>query len=38
MFPEGTKRATSVPAEGPAYGPDFARRREFPIRALQAQK
>ena len=32
------KRATSVPAEGPAYGLDFARHREFPLRALQAQK
>ena len=32
------KRATSVPAEGPAYGLDFARRCEFPLRALQAQR
>ena len=36
--PEGTKRATSVPAEGPAYGLDFAKYYEFPLRALQAQK
>ena len=27
------KRATSVPAEGPAYGLDSARRCEFPLRA-----
>ena len=32
------KRATSAPAEGPAYGLDFARHCEFPFRALQAQK
>ena len=32
------KRATSAPAEGPAYGLDFARHCEFPLRALQAQK
>ena len=32
------KRATSAPAEGPAYGFDFARHGEFPLRALQAQK
>ena len=32
------QRATSVPAEGPAYGLDFARHCEFPLRALQAQK
>ena len=37
--PEGTKtchfckRATSVPLEGPAYGLDFARHCEFPLRA-----
>ena len=31
-------RATSVPAEGPAYGLDFARRCEFSLRALHAQK
>ena len=32
------KRATSASAEGPAYGLDFERRCEFPLRALQAQK
>ena len=32
------KHATSAPAEGPAYWLDFARRCEFPLRALQAQK
>ena len=32
------KRATSAPAEGPAYGLDFARHGEFPLRALQAQR
>ena len=32
------KRATSAPAEGPTYGLNFARRCEFPLRALQAQK
>ena len=32
------KRATSAAAEGPAYGLDFARRWQFPLRALQAQK
>ena len=32
------KRTTSVPAEGPAYGLDFARHCEFLLRALQAQK
>ena len=32
------KRVTSVPAEGPAYGLDFARHCEFPLRALQPQK
>ena len=32
------KRASSVPAEGPAYGLDFARHWEFPLRALQAQR
>ena len=32
------KRATSAPAEGPAYGLDFARYCEFPLRAPQAQK
>ena len=32
------KRATSVPAEGPAYGLDFARHCGFSLRALQAQK
>ena len=32
------KRATSVPAEGPAYGLYVARHCEFPLRALQAQK
>ena len=32
------KRATSAPAEGPAYGLDFARHCRFSIRALQAQK
>ena len=32
------KRATSVPAEGPSYGLDFARHCEFSLRALQAQK
>ena len=31
------KRATSVPAEGPAYGLDFARHCESPLPALQAQ-
>ena len=42
--PEGTERATSVkratssPAEGPAYGLDFARYCEFSLRTLQAQK
>ena len=30
--------ATSVPAEGPAYGLDFAWHSEFSLRALQAQK
>ena len=29
------KRATSVPAEGPAYGLDFGRHCEFPLRDLQ---
>ena len=29
---------TSAPAEGPAHGPGFARRCEFPLRALQAQR
>ena len=44
LCPEGAKLATSVnvrlpnPAEGPAYGLDFARRCGFPLRALQAQK
>ena len=37
-MPEGTKRATSAPVEGPAYGLDFARHCEFPLQALQAQK
>ena len=32
------KCATSVPAEGPAFGLDFARHGEFILRALQAQK
>ena len=32
------KRATSAPAEGPAYGLDLARHCEFPLRTLQAQK
>ena len=32
------KGATSAPAEGPACGLGFARRCEFPLRALQAQK
>ena len=32
------KIETSVPAEGPAQGLDFARRCESPLRALQAQK
>ena len=32
------KRATSAPAEGRVRGLDFARRCEFPLRALQAQK
>ena len=30
-----TVRATSAPAEGPAYGLDLARHCEFPLRALQ---
>ena len=30
------KCATSVPAEGPACGPDFARHCEFPLQTLQA--
>ena len=40
LWPEAecTKRATSVPAEGPAHGLDFERHCEFPLRALQAQK
>ena len=44
MILEGTKRATSVkratsaPAEGPAYGLDFARRCEFTLRALRPRK
>ena len=32
------KRATSAPAEGPVHGLDLARRCEFPLPALQAQK
>ena len=32
------KLATSAPAEGPAYGLDFARCCEFSLRTLQAQK
>ena len=32
------KRATSVPAEGPAHMLDFARSYEFSLPALQAQK
>ena len=32
------KRATSVPAEGPAYGLDSGRHCEFPLRTPQAQK
>ena len=42
-WPEGTKtchfrkRATSAPAEGAAYGLDFARLCESPLRALQVQ-
>ena len=32
------KRATSVPAEGPAHGLDFASHCEFPLRAPQAQR
>ena len=28
----------SVPAEGPAYGLDIARRGEFPLRAPRARK
>ena len=32
------KCATSVPAEGPAYGLDFERHCESPLRAPQAQK
>ena len=35
-----SKRATSAPAEGPAYGIDFARHceSEFPLQTLQPQK
>ena len=32
------KRATSVPAEGPAYGLDFARHCEFLLRALACSR
>ena len=32
------QRATSAPAEGPAYGLEFVRHCEFSLRALQAQK
>ena len=32
------KRATSVPAEGPAYGLDLTRHCVVPLQALQAQK
>ena len=32
------KRATPVPAEGPAYIVNFPRHCQFPLRTLQAQK
>ena len=32
------KRATSVPAEGPAYGLDFARHCEFPLRKVACSR
>ena len=32
------KRTTSVPAEGPAYGLDFARHREYPLRDVHRSR